>query len=156
MIAIAFNNFLGALAQFMGAAADLKFAVLPRQLWVNQAVETEGAAAGSDPNCGDPYSIFRQYDGDIEQIGVDTIRVQCETTASSNDAGMAQAGALRNTLLDANGRPLRMTAIPAFSGGPAYRINAARPRAPGLVRRDERGRGVVVFNVELEIVALAS
>lgn len=138
-------NFHHALATWMAAQCSPAL-TYPGDLWRNQAPEL---------NAPDPYSVLRPYDGQVPWVPVLQISLQIMTVGTGNDACLNRARSLFNTLLDAQGRPLRMQVIPAASGGPSYRINGVDPTVPGLIGRQERGRAEVVFNARVKVIALS-
>jgi hypothetical protein len=136
------GNFLDVLAAAIATAASLNYANAnqPRALWRHAAVEG---------GCTDPYSVLKIYGGSLSFVPVPSCSIQCETIGTGNDATFARAVAVHATLLDGNGRPVRMKAI---SG---YRLNGIDLRAPGLVGRDDKGRAKVVFNFDVKAIATA-
>jgi hypothetical protein len=138
---IDYSSFLIALATWMAGRAGVEFSDTPRALWVNVAVE-EAAT--------DPYSVLRVYGGDLNQVPVPRVSIQCRTVGSSGDAAWARAVALFNTLLDADSAPIRMTAISS-----AWRINGVFvTSSPAAIGVDENKRTQWIFNVDVEFVGV--
>ena len=153
-MAVDLANFLSALAGYLATAAALQFTGTPRDLWIYQSDEATPGA------CAKIFSVLRLYDGSAPWTPVTACSVQIETLApkGQDKAGLTRAQTLFNAMLDSTGRPVRMVTIAppgtVSSGLWGWRINAADLRVPGLVRRDENGRGVWVMNVELRVVAI--
>lgn len=153
-MAVDVNSFLDALAAFMveRAAAQTPPVTIAvaKDLWLHEADEAS-VPAGADGRTK-PYSVLVAYNVALPYVPVPVVSVQCRTVGFGNQATFARAVALFNTLLDAEGKPLRMTPVPAAS--PSYRLNGVDLRGPSLIGRDGKGRPEVVFNVDAKIVKL--
>ena len=152
-MAIDVNSFLDALGAYMvarAAAQSPPLAIaLAADLWLHEAVEADVPQENGRTK---PYSVLAAYNVALPYVPVPVVSVQCRTVGFGNQATFARAAALFNTLLDAEGKPLRMTQVPAAS--PAYRLNGVDLRGPSLIGRDDKGRPEVVFNVDAKIVKL--
>jgi hypothetical protein len=153
-MAVDWDLFLGTLAAFMAAAATaagtaVEYAATPRALWLWEADEEYVPADGI-------YSVLTRYDGALPYATpVPTSAVQCRTVGPKNAATIVRAGALFNTLLGADGKPMRMAPVPASPAAALFRVNGIRElRAPGLIGRDEKNRPIVVFNFDAAFVPL--
>lgn len=140
MAALDLNQFLIDLAGWMASRCSPALTVsgAGRQLWVNQV--------GDEAFAAKPYAVLRIYDGSVAFVPVNTISVQCAVVGQAA-AAMGLASQLCASLLDSDGRPIRMMAI-----GSRWRINGADVRLPGLVETDERGVSKAAFNVDLMVV----
>lgn len=137
------DKFLNELASMMATAAQVEFAATPRSLFLYELVESDSTLPSA------PASVLRIYDGETGYVPVNRVMIQCKTIAPKWDAGagMKHAQALRESLLDAQGRELRMAALTHF------RINAIVDlRLPGQIGRDANDRPEIVFNFGAEIV----
>ena len=134
------NLFIEELATFMATAASVAHASTPRQLWLYKAGETAATPA---------YSVMRPYTGRRDFVSLGEVSIQVETIGEDDEA-IALAWKLFKTLVDAQGRPLRNTALTS------HRINGIRNlQTPGLIGRDSDQRAKLVFNFDATYVALS-
>lgn len=146
------NNFLHSLATFMATGASLAYGSgSVRALWRNQVVEKAGGITAADP-----ASWLVIYGGPASNWDPQARRtIQCGTVGTGQDLTLRQAQRLFETLLDAEGHPLRMkviTGLNATSGaadGQWTLVSVDLLQAPGLVGVDERNRPRAIFNFEV-------
>lgn len=149
MAQIDFDLFLQSLAKFMAAEAEVEHESAPRALWLYDLVESSSTLQESPPS---PASVLNSYGGSIGYVPVPHLLVQCETTGLAGDkqSAMTRAQLLHGTLLNENGRPLRMQTIEGF------RINGIlNLQPPTPVEMDGNDRLIVIFNFECEFVPLS-
>jgi hypothetical protein len=128
----------------------LAYATTPRALW-REVVNEQDAA--------DPYSVLRIYGGPpMTWHPLLRMNVQCQTVASSevgDEAGLERASILFQTLLAADGKPIRMQSIPGFhaadnSADGTWLLHHVDPlQRPGFTGRDDRGRALAGWNFEV-------
>lgn len=157
MIGIVEADFLHSLLTWMvgNAAAftpavTLAYVATPRQLWRQQA--DEAAAA-------DPYAVLRTYPGPpLQWSPLAKMNLQVQVTASQtagDEAGLQLAWVLFQTLVESDGKPVRMRTINGFKAADntadgTYLLHHLDPlQRPGSMFRDDRGRSGWGFNVEV-------
>lgn len=147
MPAIDPHNFLLALATYLAERTELEHEGTPRALWAGPAAEADCPQL-EDGRVG-TYTELRTYDGSVEFIGVATAAIQARTVGHLDADAWAQAAAVANGLLDAQGRPLRMLGLTGFR-----LIGVLNLRGPSFVERDDKGRAVIVTNLDAKYIPL--
>jgi hypothetical protein len=153
-------DFLDALAWFMelavnavtpGAIVYTAAGTAKRNLWRN---------APDEKNSLDPYTVLRLYPGPAQtyESFIPRLNIQVQTVASASlgdDAALSQSQQLFASLQDANNRPLRMTQMVGrivTSYLPSYTVISVKPlQRPGVISRDERGRAIATWNMEVAV-----
>jgi hypothetical protein len=146
-MAIYLMTFLSQLATHVATAAELQFAGTPRELWVLSAEETAA-------NCSPIYSVITPYGGETPYVPLDLVSLQVATYAPSKRESMERSLAVRSTLVDASGRPLRAVAV--GDAPHQHRILAVTQlQQPSLIGGDDTTlRHKVVFNFDAKVVYL--
>lgn len=157
------NDFLHSLAKFMvGRAAafapsvTIAYAGTPRQIWRDKVNEDFAA---------DPYATLRIYPGPpLTWHPLPRLSLQVQAVGTDDAAALAFAWTLFQTLIEDDGKPLRMRQIDGFkaaddsSSDGTYMIVSIDPlQRPGFTGRDDstRGRALATFNCEIGFYRLA-
>ncbi len=150
------DDFLHSLARFMvtRAAALSPAVTIPYGGATGELFRWEAYEQG---NSSGLYSVLSVVGGPPSAAHPKpTLSIECKTRGSNNKTAVARAEALFETLLEDDGRPIRLRSIDGFAAandspnGHWILANVVWTQRPGLAGRDQRGRVEVVFKLEVD------